>query len=640
MDKKSLDIIVEEFFDTGKLVLNELDIPDEQKDKLRGVGKELKDKKNLIMSFFNNLINGQKNKDIPTKSIKFFITALDIFNENTHINNDILNGRPGRENIIDNLNTYIFDATKKIEEYLKKTIKEGVDFYRSGNYEESTQKYEEVINTYYDIPIKVRESLDVDITLLQGWIKNNQKLIDDINRNRIHTDPKVSDEFLSKLQKFKEENPDLFIKLNLKNEKDVEEITIQDDIKFNDLLKQQIEEDKTYRYGKWSIGSISNDTLNNLERIYIKPKGENQIYTTYTIDDLKESIMKVIFSKEGQTIIMRNTILTDYGLSNMGGILYRLTSANLINKGQIRLINKGDKDWDIKNKINKSSKASDSKIVPTPITVDQFLTILGFDRLDSLPIQYVSTKKPSPADEYEQSFGTICGGVKYFQVTTGEGNSSIISAAKSYNKKLLRLVGDSNMSVDSITADTYSEIITNGTLKYDIKSLTTITLTGFKNTDENIELNVGDPIEVKKSPYEKGFHLIEFYGAFKNIKKPKVDEYEYMDKFTNVLEGLRKKLQSELESKSGKGWEIIKSINDVTKGIFFENYIFVPKDSYELSWSLEGARQKREPRLTIRVDCKLDKPVYKWEDGNCNLDEPNTIEESITNFFDTGNFEF
>lgn len=125
MDKKSLDIIVEEFFDTGKLVLNELDIPDEQKDKLRGVGKELKDKKNLIMSFFNNLINGQKNKDIPTKSIKFFITALDIFNENTHINNDILNGRPGRENIIDNLNTYIFDATKKIEEYLKKNYKRG-----------------------------------------------------------------------------------------------------------------------------------------------------------------------------------------------------------------------------------------------------------------------------------------------------------------------------------------------------------------------------------------------------------------------------------------------------------------------------------------------------------------------------------
>ena len=109
----------------------------------------------------------------------------------------------------------IFDATKKIEEYLKKTIKEGVDFYRTGNYEESTQKYEEVINTYNDIPIKVGESLDVDITLLQGWIKNNQKIIDNINRNRVYTNPKVSEEFLSKLQKFKEENPDLFIELNL-----------------------------------------------------------------------------------------------------------------------------------------------------------------------------------------------------------------------------------------------------------------------------------------------------------------------------------------------------------------------------------------------------------------------------------------
>lgn len=639
MDKKSLDIIVEEFFDTGKLVLNELDIPDNQKDKLIGVSKELKDKRNLIMSFFNNLKNGDKNKDIPTKSIKFFITALDIFNENTHIHNDILHGRPGRENIIDNLNTYIFDATKKIEEYLKKTKKEGIDFYRAGKYEESTQKYEEVINTYNDIPIKVGESLGVDITLLRGWIKNNQKVIDNINRNRIHTDPKVSEEFLSKLQKFKEENPDLFKKYNFKNKKDVEEVTETDIEKFNDLLKQQIEEDKTHRYGKWSIGSIDNNTLNNLDRIYTPPTGENQIYTTYTIEDLKESIMKVIFSQEGQSIIMRNTIFEDYGLTNMGGILYRLESAKLINKGQIRLINKGDRDWDIKNKINKVSNASKSTHVPTPITVDQFLNSLGFDRLDSLPIQYVSTKKPSPAEEYEQSFGTICDGIKYFQVTTGEGNSSIISATKSYNKKLLRLVDDSTMSVASITDATYSEIITDATLKYDIKTLKPVTLNSFKNTDENIVLNVGDPVEVKKSSYENGFHLIEFYGAFKNIKKPDVDEYEHMVKFTEVLEGLRKKLQSELEAKSGKGWEIIKSINDVTKGIFFEDYIFVPKDSYTLKWSLEGAR-KREPRLTIRVDYIEGKPVYKWEDGNCNIDKPNPIEESIINFFDTGNFEF
>ncbi len=638
MDKKSLDIIVEEFFDTGKLVLNELDIPDNQKDKLIGVSKELKDKNNLIMSFFNNLQNGQINKDIPTKSIKYFITALNIFNENTHINNEILYGKKGREGIIDNLNTYISEATKKIEEYLKKNIKEGVELFRAGEYKESTQKYEEVINTYNDIPIKVRESLGVNITQLQLWIKNNNKLIDDISRQRIHTDPKVSEEFLSKLQKFKEENPDLFKKYNFKNKKDVEEVTKEDVTKFNDLLKQQIEEDKTHRYGKWLIGSIYNNTLNNLERIYTSPTGENQIYTTYTIDDLKESIMKVIFSQEGKVIIMRNTIFEDYGLTNMGGILYRLESAKLINKGQIRLINKGDRDWDIKNKINKVSNASKSTLVPTPITVDQFLNSLGFDSLDSLPIQYVSTKKHSPSNDYEQSFGTICDGIKYFQVTTGEGNSSIISATKSYNKKLLRLVDDSNMSVASITADTYSEIITNGTLKYDIKTLAPVTLKGW-NTDQTFNLNVGDPIEVKKSSYENGFHLIEFYGAFKKEKKSEVETYPHMDKFTEVLEGLRKKLQSQLETKSGKGWEIIKSINDVTKGIFFEDYIFVPKDSYELSWSLKGARQ-REPRLTIRVDYIEGKPVYKWEDGNCNIDEPNPLEESVTSFFDTGNFEF
>jgi len=59
-----------------------------------------------------------------------------------------------------------------------------------------------------------------------------------------------------------------------------------------------------------------------------------------------------------------------------------------------------------------------------------------------------------------------------------------------------------------------------------------------------------------------------------------------------------------------------------------------------LEWSTisEQKRFPDEKRITVRFT--VDGEGHKWEDGNCNLDEPNPIEESITNFFDTGNFEF
>lgn len=111
-----------------------------------------------------------------------------------------------------------------------------------------------------------------------------------------------------------------------------------------------------------------------------------------------------------------------------------------------------------------------------------------------------------------------------------------------------------------------------------------------------------------------------------------------MGRFESVITKLSEKLQKDLKKKSGKGWKIIKSINDVTVGIFFSDYNFLPKDSYDLSWSTKG--QRDEARLTIRVNWN-NGPVYRWVEGNCNLQQTESadrLDKIIENFFDTGKF--
>ena len=62
----------------------------------------------------------------------------------------------------------------------------------------------------------------------------------------------------------------------------------------------------------------------------------------------------------------------------------------------------------------------------------------------------------------------------------------------------------------------------------------------------------------------------------------------------------------------------------------------------EVFWDTDSD-QKRfsdEFRITLKFRIRDNEQPSQWVIGNCNLDVPNTIEESITNFFDTGNFEF
>lgn len=235
-------------------------------------------------------------------------------------------------------------------------------------------------------------------------------------------------------------------------------------------------------------------------------------------------------------------------------------------------------------------------------------------------------------ETYERTFEKDCGDGKYFELTRGEGNSSKISNTSSYNKTLLDKVSNPILKEKDIVSYLYKDIVTTETVKYDIKTLVPVNLEG------GFVLQPKDPVEVKDTPYENGYHLMEFYGAFKNYTKQEKEDFQEMSRFESVIKKLSEQLQKDLENESGKGWKIIKSINDVTVGIFFSDYNFLPKDSYDLSWSTKG--QRDEARLTIRVNWN-NGPVYRWVEGNCNLqqNEPtDRLDEIIENFFDTGKF--
>jgi hypothetical protein len=642
-----LNRIVEKFYDTGRLVLNELDLPDETRQELEDLSDELKQQKQLVYDFFGELKKGRKesNKGNYIDSVKFRVNALEIYENNPEIQKVIRFGKPGRKNIIDNIKKDISEDVSKIKEYLNDLIKEGKNQYQKGEYQSSIGSYEEVINIYTDLPnfVKPIEFIS-NIETLESWIKISENILSDIERQQqIGSTPiKTSDEFREKLLKWREEHPEYFE--SIETEEDLEKEIQTAGNEFRGLIKNQIELDGSYRYGMWSIGliDIENGELKNLERIFElqKPKSENEITTTITIDDVKNSVMDVLLSDEGRKLIKKESVFMSVpgqrhkSVSYIGNILTKMIGAKLIKPSQ--LPNTTNETKKIFGKIKDKIKNLKDTIQITEISVDDFLSYLGFDELDTLDIKYVSTKEKPKATQYEESFGNLCDDIKYFELTKGEGNSSKISNDYSYNKTLLNKVSNPNLDIDKdIIPYLYKDIVTTETVKYDIKTLVPVNLEG------GFVLEPEDPVEVKDTPYENGYHLIEFYGTFKNFTKSQKKDFPFMDRFESVITKLSERLQKDVDNESGKGWEIIKSINDVTVGIFFSEYNFLPKDSYKLKWSTEGARPY-EHRLTIRVDYIQGSPVYKWIEGNCHLQQNEStdrLDEIIENFFDTGNFD-
>ena len=641
-----LNRIVEEFYDTGKVVLNEIDIPDEQKQNLEILSSELYRQKQLIYNFFGELKKGseESNKGNHVDSVKFRVNALEIYKNNPEIQEEIKFGKPGRKNIIYKIKKDIREDVSKIEEYLNNLIKEGKEKYKGGNYEESIKLYTKVINTYKDLPKYIKPINFInDIETLEGWVENSERILKDIEKQQLigSTPIKTSDEFREKLLKWRGEHPEYFE--NIETEEDLEKEIQTAGEEFKELLQNQIKEDRSDRYGMWSIGTIDkeNALLKGLTRIFElqKPKNENEITTTITIDDVKNSVMDVLLSDEGRKLIKKESIFISVTgqigkqVSHIGNILTKMIGAKLIKRNQLPNTT-NEKGVKIFGKIKDKIENLENTIQIPEITVDKFLEYLDIEKLDTLDIKYVSTKEKSKSYEYEESFGDLCDDIKYFELTGGDGNSSKISNDYRYNKTLLNMVSNPNLDIDEVIIPyLYEDIVTTETVKYDIKTLVPVNLEG------GFVLNPEDPVEVKNTPYENGYHLIEFYGAFKNYTKSQKKDVPFMVRFESVITKLSEKLQEDVNNRRGKGWEIIKSINDVTVGIFFSGYNFLPKDSYDLSWSTYGQR-KNEARLTIRVNWNKGS-VYKWVEGNCKLEQNESIDrldEIIENFFDTGKF--
>ena len=236
--------------------------------------------------------------------------------------------------------------------------------------------------------------------------------------------------------------------------------------------------------------------------------------------------------------------------------------------------------------------------------------------------------------KYEKSFE--CGG--YFKQTKGGNSPKIISVTNNV-QFLENLLEDSGKTPSDIVTIIYNEIngriIAESLEKHDIKSNEEITL------ENGTIIPAESKIEVKLTSRYRDYHLSEFFGVYKN--KP-LDEYT--DKYNQVISELKEMLKGD-----DKG--IIQKIKDTTAGIFYENYMYTPIGNVKIEWSDMGQRPT-EKRLSLRVSVIDESKISQWtkQNGNCNC-EPflkgvacpqnettDRLDNIIENFFDTGKFVF
>jgi hypothetical protein len=617
---KYLDRLVENFFDTGKVVLNELDLPDElqshsseeQKKLNKGLSQNLINAKRTFQSAsyksskreYENFLNNVENLIDKTA----YKNEINIANERLVFIGNLLNHKETEsqktefEKSIDNLKD--LEIGVKTSETLYSVGKDKI----IGIFQDNKCLYKELINNNSEIREFIIKHFDGEYCSKTDnkCLKNNNKFLNHISTIDLDEKDKKSiminltqgvTNFGGDIQGCEVDPMEIInSKITTTHSKKSE---VEKSLPINSITKEvknklnksysiiqniisEIEKNKVIQ----QIPSFKNVYTNLMKSIttYTKGAGDETISTTKVQKDVEGSLSMVIYDLYQLYLLVESFDV--YGEKE---------------KKKIKEIIDN-----ISKQINNKEKLSEN----------------------FFNIREIRNQK------YEESFE--CNDKKYFEKTKG-GNSPKIINVTNNNQYLERLIINGG-TPENIATEIYEQIdpesIVKKLEKHDIKSNEVVRL------ENGTTISAESKIEVKLTSRYNSYHLSEFFGIYKN--KP-LDEYS--DTYNQVITELKVMLE-----KDDKG--IIEKIRDTTAGIFYENYMYTPIENVKIEWSDMGQRAT-EKRLSLRVSVEDESLLSQWgkNNDNCNCEpflkgvkcpqneSTDRIDNIVENFFDTGNFD-
>ena len=578
MDKKSLDIIVEEFFDTGKLVLRE-DIESDVNNEDVGVESEEE-------------IGLHDDENISQEEINYINTEYGSLRNRKDIKN-ILKNPPFNFRSVDD---------SKINKYVVRYIvskegnKDNKDVFTKEGFVDFLKKVNSVLGTNYENIRTFNELTSIRKPKKEGDLNELEILINLFN---------MSKESILKWMDIKEKNQ------QGSQLKPLGPKTIKDRV---NKLKNYLSTTNV-----WEIKETINDLLRKFDLYRVKNFELGEIIDYFKGNPRKEFYLNFIsrgfqsghnywkiFVKNSKAIkeIVENDKLPE-GEHFTTGKNYK----------KLKEIFEKIKTKEYCYIFSENCELSSSDIEK----VKDF-----FEKTDYIVSHNI----------YEKSF--CCNNNEYFKNCSGKDGDQSLLLKRGDNFKTMTDLIESTSGTTVCAKILYNKIISDSDRiidKYDIISNNLVTLTN------NVVIPNGKNIEVKSyGTGEGGNTLSEFISIYKDKRNRKTYKSEkplYYQRYNEIVEEVVRLLN---ENDAGIKDSFLGE--DKLFGVFLKDYTFYHYKNMKLEWSTisEQKRFTDEKRITVRFT--VDGEGHKWVEGNCNLNQPNPIEESITNFFDTGNFEF
>jgi len=611
MDKKSLDIIVEEFFDTGKLVLKEdieFNVEDEDFGKEEGLSDG--DKKGI-----------QKIEDIINQSN----TTDDLIdNLPTH------KGNLWREDNRWNKKYWSDDNwLEKIKNYFNNNIfiKIYLDLLSIGKHSWSR------VVRYSRLYQKIIRNEEIELSRT-GWFDLKTHFKSDIGKLYLYNSTGILSE------KEKE-------KISSKLSKDRNLIKLKDDNYYIQKIKNYLSKEK--------IGELPSYALHLLQKLFeekvdipndrgkIKKFFINNLYGKLKEEfkgDININFYLDIIAGVKKIISRKNSIFTWNTIYNRQKTLFEIINNQLKEKPpQFNFINTKDIFKKIIDKEipyifseNGILNKDDEDIIKDYIenTYESTFTELGFSKRDELEIE--SRIHTLPTIKYNLTSEII-----------SDKKDSVIA------KELIKNIKSTLKENPNI-------------IKYDL-----VADKDFYDKSGEVIINKGSKIEVKDTKYSDSYFAEMLASPVKQTDSIIRDNPKYSEKYNKIITEVFKFLQK---------YEVNlpTQFKNQLSGMILSNNIYVPNiyDNIELYLSPQGRNNiKKQIRVAVRYRINMNNinNFYRIGDGMWEISDniksepgvmypltdntllsgvekdkveniPDSIEESITNFFDTGNFEF